>query len=57
MKLIITYKNSLTITTWFNCKHTYLLSGIGLLQCKVKSDFDHWISTETIKRIRKPTCD
>ena len=58
VKLILTYKTNVSITTWFKCKHTYLLTTIGLLKDSDDSaDFNHWVSTETIKRIRKPTCD
>ena len=57
MKLLLTYKNNITITPWFNYKHIYLLSGIGLLQYKFKADFDKWVTDEPLKRIRKPTCN
>lgn len=57
MKLIITYKTDVSITTWFKCKHTYLLTIIGLLKDMDGEDFDHWIHTKTIKRIRKPICN
>ena len=57
MKLILTYKTDVGITPWFNHKHTYLLTIIGLLKDSDGADFNHWVSTKTLKRIRKPTCD
>ena len=57
MKLILTYRNELSMTPWFNCKRTYLLSVIGLLHYKAESDFDKWVTNASLKRIRKPTCD
>ena len=57
VKLILTYKNSFSNTPWFNCKHTYLLSIIGLLHYKVETNFDKWVTNAALKRIRKPTCD
>ena len=57
MKLILTYRNKLSMTPWFNHKHTYLLGIIGLLHYKAESDFNTWVSIETFKRIRKPTCN
>lgn len=57
MKLILTYRNNLSNTPWFNCKHTYLLSVIGLLHYKAESDFNTWVTSEALKRIRKPTCN
>ena len=57
MKLILTYKNNFSNTPWFNCKHTYLLSIIGLLHYKVETNFDKWVTNAALKRIRKPTCD
>ena len=57
MKLILTYRNKLSMTPWFNHKHTYLLSIIGLLHYKAESDFDSWVTNAALKRIRKPTCD
>ena len=57
MKLIITYRNNFSNTPWFNCKHTYLLSIIGLLHYKVETNFDKWVTNASLKRIRKPTCD
>ena len=57
VKLILTYKTDVSITPWFKHKHTYLLTNIGLLKDSGGADFDHWVNTETLKRIRKPTCD
>ena len=57
MKLILTYKTDLSNTPWFNFKHTYFLSVIGLLKNSGKADFNTWLSIETIKRIRKPNED
>ena len=57
MKLILTYKNNFSNTPWFNCKHTYLLSIIGLLHYKTETNFNVWTTGETLKRIRKPTCN
>ena len=57
MKLIITYKTDVGITPWFNHKHTYLLTIIGLLKDSDGANFNHWVSSKTLKRIRKPTCD
>ena len=57
MKLILTYRNELSMTPWFNCKHTYLLSIIGLLHYKVETNFDKWVTNASLKRIRKPICD
>ena len=57
VKLILTYRNKLSMTPWFNHKHTYLLSIIGLLHYKAESDFDSWVTNAALKRIRKPTCD
>ena len=57
MKLILTYKSDVSITPWFKCKHTYLLTTIGLLKSSVRTNFNKWLSTETLKRIRKPTCN
>lgn len=57
MKLLLTYKSDVSITTWFKCKHTYLLTTIGLLKDSHGADFDHWLHTKSLKRIRKPTCN
>ena len=57
MKLISTYKTDLSNTPWFNYKHPYFLSVIGLLKNSGKADFNTWLDGEIIKRIRKPICD
>ena len=57
MKLISTYKTDLSDTPWFNYKHPYFLSVIGLLKNSGKADFNKWLDGEIIKRIRKPTCN
>ena len=54
MKLILTYRNNFNNTTWFNCKHTYLLSIVGLLHYKAETNFDSWVVHAALKRIRKP---
>ena len=57
MKLILTYKSNLSITTWFNYKHTYLLSIIGIFYYTTESDFNTRVTSKALKRIRKPNED